>query len=503
MKLAVLLAATTVGLTTATEPLHRHLLATSSPVATSTPAPASSGSPAPSPGSYGSYDYSYGSFGWYGPGSYGSYDYSYGSYGSFGFPAFSYAENDQGCCFGLPDTLEMAITCYMPHICGDASWPTLTPTFKPTYAPTFKPTASPTRYPTPLPTLVTCMNGLQDSTEADVDCGGGSCPRCNVGLACTEDDDCSSSACVSSICVESPTPAPTQMPTQMPTPAPTPAPTRTPIVSVTMIMSGLQCDAFNATVFRLALDTVVSNGTFSDEVCTDVDSNRISISNEVTVPLFMVAKFEVLNIHEYVTNVLNESVAEGTLTISIRSFATEFGQRRLDEHGRRLDATGMSSAEAESVSVATFSPTPAPSGLPTPMPSAMPTPTPTPMPTTAPSFAPSSSAPSSVPIPAPVPTAAASATPNDGSGAKGSNGGATAVVITLVVLLIVGGGVAGILYMNKTPKEAVPQEEEQMVVVTTQGIELQYAPPQTSVEGTDNDLGEGAPSAPEDAESAM
>ena len=192
------------------------------------------------PGSYGSYDYSYGSYGWYWPGSYGSYDYSYGSYGSYGFPAFSYAENDQGCCFGLPDTLEMAITCYMPHICGDASWPTLTPTyaptFKPTYAPTFKPTVSPTfnptvsptRYPTPLPTLVTCTNGLLDSTETDVDCGGGSCPRCNVGLACTEGDDCSSSACVSSICVESPTPAPTQMPTHMPTQAPTLAPTQMP-----------------------------------------------------------------------------------------------------------------------------------------------------------------------------------------------------------------------------------------------------------------------------------
>ena len=116
-------------------------------------------------------------------------------------------------------------------------------------------------------------------------------------------------------------------------------------------MSGLQCDDFNATIFRLALDSVIPNGTFSDEVCTDATSSAISVMNEVAVPLVVVSKFDVLNVQEYVTNLLNQSVSEGTLTATIVALATQLGQRRRLEGERdslrRLDAGGMASAAVE------------------------------------------------------------------------------------------------------------------------------------------------------------
>ena len=115
-------------------------------------------------------------------------------------------------------------------------------------------------------------------------------------------------------------------------------------------MSGLQCDDFNATVFRLALDSVIPNATFSDEVCTDAATSAISVVNEVTVPLVVVSKFDVVNVHEYVTSVLNRSVSEGTLTVAIVAFAQR--SRRLEEGNggsslRRLDAGGMAAASVE------------------------------------------------------------------------------------------------------------------------------------------------------------
>ena len=129
---------------------------------------------------------------------------------------------------------------------------------------------------------------------------------------------------------------------------------------------------------------MISNATFSDEVCADVTTSTISVTNELSVPLVMVSKYAVFNVHEYVTNVLNASVGDNSLTTAIVYFATQLGQRRLDARGRlrRLDVSGMSSATAESVSVNTFSPSPAPSGLPTPTPTRTPTYPPTPAPTT-------------------------------------------------------------------------------------------------------------------------
>merc|ERR1719267_505375 len=100
------------------------------------------------------------------------------------------------------------------------------------------------------------MNGVTDGTESDTDCGGDSCPPCQVGDACTADSDCYAGAiCLSSVCAYVPTaapiPAPTLVPTPAPTQVPTPVPTRTPIVSTQVGMSGLNCTGFDGAVFDL------------------------------------------------------------------------------------------------------------------------------------------------------------------------------------------------------------------------------------------------------------
>ena len=144
-------------------------------------------------------------------------------------------------------------------------------------------------------------------------------------------------------------------PTPVPTPVPTPSPSRTPVVSVSLVMSGLQCTDFNATVYRLALGSVVPNATFSDATCDDVTSSSISVMNEMTVPLVVVSANGAANAFDYANTVLNQTVSEGTLTAAIASFANELGQRR------RLNTGGMSAASVESVSLNTFAPSPAPS----------------------------------------------------------------------------------------------------------------------------------------------
>ena len=57
-------------------------------------------------------------------------------------------------------------------------------------------------------------------------------------------------------------------------------------------MAGITCDDFNATVFNLALDSIISNSTFSDATCADT-SNSVSVSLEVTVPLVIAAAYGV------------------------------------------------------------------------------------------------------------------------------------------------------------------------------------------------------------------
>ena len=104
------------------------------------------------------------------------------------------------------------------------------------------------------------------------------------------------------------------------------------------------------------------------------------------------------SVHSHVMYVLEAAVSDGSFTAAIQSAAG--GSSRLR---RRLD---MSAATADSVEVATFSPTPAPSPVPTSQPSPAPSTPPSPSPTAAPSVLPLPS-PTAVPStrPSPSPTA--------------------------------------------------------------------------------------------------
>jgi hypothetical protein len=47
---------------------------------------------------------------------------------------------------------------------------------------------------------VSCVNGVQDSMETDIDCGGQGCPPCSLGLRCRIDGDCIDGTCVDEEC---------------------------------------------------------------------------------------------------------------------------------------------------------------------------------------------------------------------------------------------------------------------------------------------------------------
>jgi hypothetical protein len=47
---------------------------------------------------------------------------------------------------------------------------------------------------------VACGNGVKDGAETDVDCGGGTCPRCALGRRCELPNDCTGGACVGGLC---------------------------------------------------------------------------------------------------------------------------------------------------------------------------------------------------------------------------------------------------------------------------------------------------------------
>ncbi|MCA1664624.1 MAG: hypothetical protein LC659_10205, partial [Myxococcales bacterium] len=51
-----------------------------------------------------------------------------------------------------------------------------------------------------------CSDGMRDDSESDVDCGGGSCPKCTSGKACVSPGDCASLLCnaMSHVCVDDP-----------------------------------------------------------------------------------------------------------------------------------------------------------------------------------------------------------------------------------------------------------------------------------------------------------
>lgn len=42
------------------------------------------------------------------------------------------------------------------------------------------------------PAVATCTDGIKNGTETDVDCGGGTCPKCGVGRTCATPSDCQS-----------------------------------------------------------------------------------------------------------------------------------------------------------------------------------------------------------------------------------------------------------------------------------------------------------------------
>ena len=47
----------------------------------------------------------------------------------------------------------------------------------------------------PLAAAATCGDWVKNGAETDVDCGGGFCAACEVGLNCTVGSDCSTSSC--------------------------------------------------------------------------------------------------------------------------------------------------------------------------------------------------------------------------------------------------------------------------------------------------------------------
>jgi hypothetical protein len=46
-----------------------------------------------------------------------------------------------------------------------------------------------------------CQNGVKDDNESDVDCGGGTCPRCALNKTCSSRDDCATALCSGQMCV--------------------------------------------------------------------------------------------------------------------------------------------------------------------------------------------------------------------------------------------------------------------------------------------------------------
>ena len=204
---------------------------------------------------------------------------------------------------------------------------------------------------------------------------------------------------------------------------------------------GISCDDFNATIFRLALDSTIGEGdaTFSAPACADLLTGGVEISTEVTVALAVAharGHYGRGAVEAHVISVLDASTLEG----HIQAIAAAHGDRR------RL---GMSDVSVASVAVDTFMPTPAPtpvptSGAPTPNPSLAPSAIPIPSPSLAPR-------PDATPIPSsrltsapapgstPAPSTALSGTPTAAEESDESGGlDVTYIVIGAVALLFAG-----------------------------------------------------------------
>ena len=203
-------------------------------------------------------------------------------------------------------------------------------------------------------------------------------------------------------------------------------------------MSGIECADFDQQVYASALndqlDVTISGieyaSTIGDASCADTGSGvdvSIELTNEIVVPLALLDPYygsadalaDGHSIMGYVMQTLEAAVSDGSFTTSIQTYA----RRRLTESDREDGESddafarrgerrlSMADATVDSVSVDTFTPTPAPTQIPTAaptqtptaMPTAMPSPAPTAMPTTTPTASPSQ-LPTVSPYPSPIPT---------------------------------------------------------------------------------------------------
>ena len=152
-----------------------------------------------------------------------------------------------------------------------------------------------------------------------------------------------------------------------PTPLPTPAPTRTPVVQVSLGLSGIDCDDFDQTVYDEACDAVLSNATFEDATCA-LYTDGTGVTHERGARAARVHREHVRgqrgdhSVHSHVMATLEAAVSDGSFTTAIQTAAA---RRRLAGAGalglRAARRLSMASAQADSVEVASSPATPPPS----------------------------------------------------------------------------------------------------------------------------------------------
>lgn len=161
------------------------------------------------------------------------------------------------------------------------------------------------------------------------------------------------------------------------------------MVACSLGMSGITCEDFDADIYDQAMGDVVPNATFGDVECTDYAGDEIGVNlvSEISMPLAMVenmhgpgAAAAGHSVHSIVEGLMIDSVSSGDFTQRIQQYAA----RRLTEGDAERRRLGMESATADSVSVDTFSPSPAPTAVPTKAPTPVPTSSPSPAPTRVP-----------------------------------------------------------------------------------------------------------------------
>lgn len=62
------------------------------------------------------------------------------------------------------------------------------------------PNQNPNQDPNQGPNQNQCTDGTKNGAESDVDCGGGTCPRCQGGQICTSPNDCHTALCTGGTC---------------------------------------------------------------------------------------------------------------------------------------------------------------------------------------------------------------------------------------------------------------------------------------------------------------